>query len=139
MQTGHFRSIQASIGSSKGSYPERSGQRIKSRHASVQASRLYSRILEAQHTWKKFPDDFFMMLLKELSLICFINKRLGTGLGVSIHSDSPGHTPLWVDLAFQAQRYHIFYPQTSAQSFPVSHITAVTFPAGSESKDEAGI
>lgn len=60
----------------------------KSRHLYI--------VLEPQHTWKKFPDDLFMMLLAGLLLISFFfsNKWHGTGVGISIDTDSPGYAPL---------------------------------------------
>lgn len=78
------------------------------------------------------------MFLKRLLLICFINKGYGTGVGISMCIDSPGHTSLMGRPGFSDTKVSSPLSVDFAQSFPVSHITAVAFPTGSESKDKVG-
>lgn len=134
MQTGQLQVSSDGCQDSRGSTIERNLQGIKYRNTRIQANGMdyesksipQNTVLETQHTQKKFPDDLFMLLLRRLSLIGFINKRLGAGVGIRIYTDFPGHTPLPSRPCFQTQRHNLLYPWTSAQSFSMVHIRVVT-------------
>lgn len=106
------RAIQADVKTQKGPIQKEVGKE-KCRNARTRAnimdytskSRLQNESIREQTYWKKFPDDFFMVLSKKLSLIDFI-KRHETGVEISISTDLPGRTHLMGGPGSQKQRYH---------------------------------